>query len=198
MELLFRNDGSLKYVNVCEPINQGSNNSNKVFVAIEGRAADTFTLKANFRLPTGEVVQLLGSTPETKTIDGEEYTGVYVSLSSSVTIYAGDLKMSVSALSLNNDVLVTYAVKLKVNETPYLASDVDITGQQYDNLVASLSQYQLKYNTKTDRVYSDLSLAEADTNIAMGQLVLIADSNNVLKAYIKRISGLVRVTFSND
>lgn len=173
MEIVFRADGSLLFVNINEPINQGSNNVNFVHCAVEGLTpGEDFTVKANFRLPTGQVAQVIGETPDVFSVDGTEYSGYKVPLGSYITAYAGYLVMNLLALRLDNTALATYQVRLNVNKT-HVEGSTTITTSELNNLVASLSQYQLKFNLSNCRCYPSIEAARLEQDkLAEGQVIL--------------------------
>ena len=70
MYVIYNNDGSIKYKFLNEFVMQGSAYENVLFVAFDGRSADTYTLYAEFKLPNGSTTTVSsGSTPQTKNID---------------------------------------------------------------------------------------------------------------------------------
>lgn len=195
MIILFNYDGSIKTLIVSESINQGSNNVNKVYAAIEGHPVEDYSCNAIFELPNGDLEQLAG-TQSTFTVDDTEYDGYEVSLAESVTIYAGNLKMNLKLLDLADNVLCTYQVKLKVNPTGYEPNTTFITEAQYNALLQSLNSYQLKTNEHNFRFYPSLANANADVdNLATGQHVLVLTATSQYSIYKKAAASDEELTF---
>ena len=93
MYIIYNNDGSLKIVSLDTYIQQGNDNVNKVFVAVENKSTDTYTAEAYFELPNGDLNRLLGVV-KNEEIDGSPYSGYEITLTAAQTVYAGSLKMN--------------------------------------------------------------------------------------------------------
>lgn len=129
MYIIYNQDGSIykKYLN--EYIQQGNSYSNVLFVAIKNITPQLYAFAkllddVNVQLPTSS-----GSM----TIDGETFTGKYVTLTADATIIPGKLQLNVVAEDpITNQVLVTFNVYLMINATG-LGADAPavITTAQY-------------------------------------------------------------------
>lgn len=145
--VIFNQDGSINTLVVGESINQGNNNVNQIFAAVNGYPTSDYTCVAEFELPNGELEELNGVQDEQE-LGIEIYSGYTVSLSEDVTRLAGNLKLNLKLIDLNDNVLCTYQVTLKVNPTGYEPNDTHITEAQYNSLIQSLNSYVLKAEAK--------------------------------------------------
>lgn len=180
MYLIFKSDGSVKTKKLNEFIQQGNNYENVFFVAIEGKSPTAYNLVANFILPndrTQEVVSLSDEGQEE--IEGETYSGRYLSISQDQTLLSGTLQVNISAIDRVSDkVLVSSRVYLTVNEGVAPSDPVIMTHAEYENLVSIigknvlLSEVVLKADT--------LSQIEPYTNYDEGQCFFIVSE---LKIY---------------
>lgn len=139
MYLIYNNDGSIKLINLCEVINRGDNNTKQVFVAVENYENYIYSCVANFRLADGSLNQLNGIS-QTATINGEQYDGFVITLTSAQTLYPGKLDMAIKLLAVNGDTLFTYTTTFVINDTPYDPDETTISVAQYQALLQLIGQ----------------------------------------------------------
>lgn len=151
MYVIYNNDGSIKSKFLNEFVMQGNSYENVLFVAFDGRSANTYTLYAEFKLPNGATTTVVnGSTPQTRNVAGVgTYTGKSISLSSAETLVAGALQMNIKVLTNDTEkVLVSFNTYITVNETGLQPSDpVIITAQEYQNLLTMIGNQVASYQT---------------------------------------------------
>ena len=139
MYIIFNRDGSIKKQFINDFIQQGDNNSKTLSVAIVGTLQGQYEVGAVATLPDGTLVTL-PSENATFIVDGVEYEGKEVSITSDATILPGVLKLNLVATN-NNVTLVTYTLYLTINETGLGADDiVKMTVAEYQNLLNKINQ----------------------------------------------------------
>lgn len=177
MYVIYNNDGSIKSKFLNEFVMQGNAYENVLFVAFEGRSADSYTLFAEFRLPNGSTTTVAsGSTPTTRAISGLGlYTGKCISLSDAETLVAGALQMNIKVLTTDTEkVLVSFSIYITINETGLQPSDpVLITAQEYQNLLTMIGNQVANYQT----ILKGISLAAFGdlTNYQIGQALYVVN-----------------------
>jgi hypothetical protein len=154
LKVVFNEDGSINELIVMESINQGSNNVNKVFASILGISNENYTCVGEFELPSGELEELSGER-DSQEVGQSTLDGYTISLAESVTRQAGNLKLNLKLIDLQDNVLCTYQVTLKVNKTGYEPNTTHITEAQYNALLQSLNGYAINldfqnFYTKTE------------------------------------------------
>ena len=186
--VIFNKDGSIKNLIFDQIIVQGNNGVDEIYCAIEGYDNDTYALEALFDLPNGDISSLTGGA-NTFQVDGSTYNGFKVTLTSRETALPGIVKMSLRASSQYLERQYTAQINLTINESGYAPEYTDITMSQYENLLAMLSTYQVKYVLNNARFYQSLEAAEADVeNLAIYQCVIVANvanPNETIKVYYK-------------
>ena len=177
MYVIYNNDGSIKYKLLNEFVEQGNNNVNELFVAIEGR--ENWTLYASFKLPNGSTTTAVSSTPTTEFIkDIGTFTGRKILLSNAETLVAGALQMNVVCLDENDAKLVAFNTYITINETGIQLSDpVLLTVQEYENLLVELKR-KMEYPTKYVRV------EELPTNPDLDTFYVLDDGTQLVEIYI--------------
>lgn len=179
MYVIYNNDGSIKNKFLNEFVMQGNAYENVVFVAFEGRSADTYTLYAEFKLPNGSTTTVTsGSTPTTKNISSLGiFTGKCISISNAETLVAGALQMNVKVLTTDTEkVLVAFNTYITVNETGIQPDDpVLITAQEYQNLLSMVGNQVANYQT----ILKGISLASFGdlTDYTVGQALYVVNSS---------------------
>lgn len=194
MEIIFNNDGSLKYCNLTDSIIQGDNGTKYIDCAVEGRTPDTYTMVALFRLPNGDENTISANSTVNISVDGTSYSGRRITLTQAQTLYAGKLFMSLRLVDLSNNILYTIERELTVNPSVFEPTEQTITQAQYNSLVQSLASYQVKYALNNVRFYKTLALANADiSNLAVDQTVYVENASGNLEAYHK-VEGQATLT----
>lgn len=136
MYIIYNRDGSIKKVNLCEYINQGSDGVNKIYVSVIGVDPTNYTVSVRWTLPSGENVG-----PVVCEWNATE-SAYEVVLGENVTLYEGILKGSIVVTDLLSNRLYTYPAKLVVNPSTYEPSgDVNITQVEYDNLLNYIKSF---------------------------------------------------------
>lgn len=182
--IIYNSDGSVKSLTQGGSINQGSSGQTIVFAAVAGLSVEDYSVKAVFTLPDGTVNEVSGSSEATQEVDGTEYEGYSIKITSAQTVQAGTLGMSLYVLDLDQNVLTTYRREFTVNPTGIIPEEAQISEAQYTSLIATLSGYQLKYVLGNVRAYSSLGAAEVDySNLADGQ-IFAAPEGGYLHWYI--------------
>lgn len=177
--ILFNEDGSLRFLKIKGSIQQGNNNVNEFFVAIDGLDNEDYTCVIEFERPDGDVVEGTAEI-DSDVINEESYNGYYFTIPVSATLYAGIVKMNLKLLDLNDKVLCTYQVSLRINPTGYQPDATTITEAQYNLLLQSLNGYQGKYAKGNVRSYDTLAAANEDLeNLGAGQMVIVKNNNEV-------------------
>jgi len=177
MYVIYNNDGSIKYKLLNEFVEQGNNNVNEVFVAIEGR--ENWALYASFKLPNGSTTTAISSTPTTEFIENiGTFTGRKILLSNAETLVAGALQMNVVCLDENDTKLVAFNTYITVNETGIQLSDpILLTVQEYENLLVELKR-KMEYPTKYVRV------EELPANPDLDTFYVLDDGTQLVEIYI--------------
>jgi len=177
MYVIYNNDGSIKYKLLNEFVEQGNNNVNEVFVAIEGR--ENWALYASFKLPNGSTTTAVSSTPTTEFIENiGTFTGRKILLSNAETLVAGALQMNVVCLDENDTKLVAFNTYITVNETGIQLSDpITLTVQEYENLLVELKG-KMEYPTKYVRV------EELPANPDLDTFYVLDDGTQLVEIYI--------------
>lgn len=140
MYVIYNYDGSIKYKLLNEFVVQGNNNVNEIFVCIEGREPEEYSLYANFKLPNGSTTTVVSGESVEETIENiGTFEGYKIKLTSAETLVAGALQMNVIALDINDTKLVAFSTYITINESGIELSDpVIITVQEYQNLIETL------------------------------------------------------------
>ena len=177
MYVIYNNDGSIKYKLLNEFVEQGNNNVNELFVAIEGR--ENWTLYASFKLPNGSTTTAVSSTPTTEFIENiGTFTGRKILLSNAETLVAGALQMNVVCLDENDAKLVAFNTYITVNETGIQLSDpILLTVQEYENLLVELKR-KMEYPKKYVRV------EELPTNPDLETIYILDDGTQLVEIYM--------------
>ena len=179
MYVIYNNDGSIKSKFLNEFVMQGNSYENVLFVAFEGRSADTYTLYGEFKLPNNSTTTVVsGSTPQTRNIGGlGTYTGKCISLSNAETLVAGALQMNIKVLTNDTEkVLVSFNTFITINETGLQPSNpVIITAQEYQNLLTMVGNQVANYQC----ILKGISLAAfGDLNdYEVGQALYVSNSS---------------------
>lgn len=134
MYILFNKDGSINKINLTDFIQQGSNNVNKIFIAVKDRDNENWAVTGYFGLPNGDI-ESLTATDKVDSIEGVEYNGWEVSISANVTQYEGDVNFSVSLLNVQGHVLNSYEGVLVINPAVVIPDETTITRAQYEALL---------------------------------------------------------------
>ena len=143
MYLIYNTDGSIKALKVGESIQQGNNGVNQIFVSVDGMSVSDYTATAYFVLPDDSVSSVIGVIGSVEGVNG-----YLITLTSSQTLYAGKLEMSLALKDLQNNTLWTYEYQFIVNPTGYTATEVNISMDMWDSLVQSLNSYALKIDIR--------------------------------------------------
>ena len=177
MYVIYNNDGSIKYKLLNEFVEQGNNNVNELFVAIEGK--ENWTLYASFKLPNGSTTTAVSSTPTTEFIENiGTFTGRKILLSNAETLVAGALQMNVVCLDENDAKLVAFNTYITINETGIQLSDpILLTVQEYENLLVELKR-KMEYPTKYVKV------EELPTNPDLDTFYVLDDGTQLVEIYI--------------
>lgn len=177
MYVIYNNDGSIKYKLLNEFVEQGNNNVNELFVAIEGR--ENWTLYASFKLPNGNTTTVVSSTPTTEFIEGlGTFTGRKILLSNAETLIAGALQMNAVCLDENDAKLVAFNTYITINETGIQLGDpVLLTVQEYENLLVELKR-KMEYPTKYVKV------EELPANPDLDTFYVLDDGTQLVEIYI--------------
>lgn len=168
MYLLFDKNGALKEKNITELVIQGSNNVNKIGVAIEDVDTSAYAIVGIATLPNGEKVASTPSTEIDEIFDG--VNGVIFSLGQDMTVLAGMLKLNIQAIRLSdNKIITTYSVYLLVNEAVSDSDVVMLSVDQYESLVAIIER-----NVQPEDTILTIKTATLPTvsNYTVGQIVL--------------------------
>ena len=180
MYVIYGNDGAIKKSNFTDYIQRGNNNVNKIFVGIEGRDNDEWAANVYFTLPDDSIPdpETIVALPKTEEIDGNTYKGWEVSIPASVTIYAGVVKFSVSAVALDNSTLFTYACDLVINPSSAIPNETQISLSQYNALVQLVNQKTSKENV----IYVIVTREGVDTSLFLeGQIFFVKNENKFYK-----------------
>ena len=177
MYVIYNNDGSIKYKLLNEFVEQGNNNVNELFVAIEDR--ENWALYASFKLPNGATTTVVSSTPTTEFIEGiGTFTGRKILLSNAETLVAGALQMNVVCLDENDAKLVAFNTYITVNETGIQLSDpILLTVQEYENLLAELKR-KMEYPTKYVQV------SELPDNPSLDTIYVLKGANDLNEVFM--------------
>ena len=165
LKIVFNQDGSIKAFEFPSYVIQGSQNVNKIVVAIDN---DTFagkTVLAKFMLPNGDTNSLSFNLANQEfSILGVTYNGIGVYLTQQQTYYAGTLLVSIEVLSTAaQTILYTYQCKVTINPSTF--NPDAISDSQYEQLwtaynwlydhAATTDSYYTK--TESDAKYEVLS-----------------------------------------
>lgn len=199
--IIIRNkDGSIKYAESNEYINQLSHNVNYIDYAVEDMTADNYTSDCLFTLADDTSTALVG-TYQVFTYRNVEYSGYRVYLPQGITKYAGEVKVVSRHYDKDGNILYAYPFTLTINETvATLSEDITITTEQYQNLLTLISSYQHAYDSHNIRKYATLEEAKEEISkltIGMVEAILIGDT---LYFYYKDTATsfkLVRLDVSN-
>ena len=135
MYLLFNQYGAIKDKQINELVIQGSNNVNKIGVAIDGVDPTSFALVGVCKLPNGEMITTNPQSETEEIVDGID--GVVFSLTEDLTALSGTLRINIQAINTSTDEVITsYTVYLCVNEGVNPGEIVMMTAQQYQNLMS--------------------------------------------------------------
>ena len=159
MYILYKNDGSVKAVNLTDFVQKGNNNVNSIFLAIEGYTNDDWSASVIFTLPNQEQV---ASTPTktTQEINGVTYSGWLVTISSDVTIYEGIDTFSITVFNLSNQVLFTYRAKITINPSVIVPDQTTITYAQYQSLLQYIQSVEQNLNARIDELEETINQEE--------------------------------------
>ena len=175
MYLLFNEYGAIKDKQINEWIVQGSNNVNKIGVAIDGVDPTSFVLVGVCKLPNGEVITTEPVDEQAEIIDG--VYGVVFSLSKKITALEGTLRINIQAINTTTDKIITsYTVFLCVNEGVDPGEIVMMTADQYQNL---LSKIELDVQN-TDLANSVRKIEYNASGKTMGELATVIDGSSVV------------------
>ena len=156
MYVIFNNQGAIKEKQINEWIVQGSNNTNKIGVVIEGTDSTSYAIVGVCKLPNGEVITTTPSVEQAEIKDG--VYGVVFSLTEDITALAGTLRINLQAINVNNDKVITsYTVFLCVNEGVDPGEILMMTAQQYQNLIR-----KIELDVQQDETILTFSTPEAE------------------------------------
>lgn len=179
MYVIYNNDGSIRYTNLCEIITKNSNNVSEIFISVDGYDTDDYNCDATFELSNGTANSLV-ATVDSLVLDTTTYYGWKFSLTSAQTACAGDLLMSAMLKDLSDNILFTFPINLFVNNTPLDPDETLITVAQYNNLRNAMLTKQDKFGIHTLRIYDTYANATADlTNLVVGQLAYVIAQNKL-------------------
>lgn len=182
MYLILNKDGSIKESQLNDYVNKGSDGVNFLDVVIYGDDAyvspDDYTATGSFLLPDGTTsltaTAVLNNSVTTSLGVMEGYRFYFYE---AFTQYPGTLKFSLVA-TFSDKTMVSYAEDFTVNDSA-IYKDTTITWEEYENLMKTIQDYQLKYSMSNVRAYPSWELAKADLeNLADSQMVICpADGN---------------------
>ena len=176
MYLILNKDGSIRESQLDDYINKGSDGVNFLDVAIYGDDAyvspDGYTATGSFLLPNGTTsltaTAVLNNSITTSSGVVEGYRFYFYE---AFTQYPGTLKFSLVA-TFSDKTMVSYAREFTVNDSA-IYKDTTITWEEYENLMKTIQDYQLKYSMTNVRAYVSHELAKADLdNLADSQMVI--------------------------
>lgn len=173
--LIFNSDGSIKIKSLSQFIQKGDDGTKSVFIGIEGKSSEDYTLGGVALLPDGETTVNLTGVASELNVDGTTYPGFTLTLTAAVTLYEGQVKLSFTAIDNNDHVLVSSQILLRINpSTIEQGQEFELPYAEMIQLLSSLNSYQIKYAQANLRYYPTLASANADIeNLAVGQTVLV-------------------------
>ena len=155
MYIIYNADGSIKKINLTDYVQQGNNNVNVIFLAIDGLTNEQWSGTIFCELPNGEIVGPITPTNATLSIGDETYNGYNWSLAADVTVLEGLLIFSLQARTLaSQQVLFTYKGVIPINPSSAIPNETKITLAQYnalrdlvlqDHVDAATKQYVHEY-----------------------------------------------------
>lgn len=176
MYLLFNEYGAIKDKQINEWIVQGSNNVNKIGVAIDGVDPTSFALVGVCKLPNGEVITTEPVDEQAEIIDG--VYGVVFSLSKKITALEGTLRINIQAINTTTDKVITsYTVFLCVNEGVDPGEILMMTADQYQDLLS-----KIELDVQQDETILTFSALPLASNYSVGQVIYVRNSS-VKKLY---------------
>lgn len=176
MYLLFNEYGAIKDKQINEWIVQGSNNVNKIGVAIDGVDSTSFALVGVCKLPNGEVITTAPVDEQAEIIDG--VYGVVFSLSKEITALEGTLRINIQAINTTTDKIITsYTVYLCVNEGVDPGEIVMMTADQYQDLLS-----KIELDVQQDETILTFGTLPLASNYSVGQVIYVRNSS-VKKLY---------------
>ena len=198
LTIIYNKDGSIKNLKLPTYVNQGSNNVDKVFVAVDGLDTDEYTVSANFKLPNHTTSEIAAASTDEETIDETTYAGRSFYLTTAQTYYAGRLLLSISLTQNANQIKWTYPVEIIINPTTFdpTSDDSNITNAQYYSLLGALNVKQDKYaigNVRFYKTYTDL--ANDLVNIVNYQVCATKDNDGNIVFYQKDDGVLVLIEY---
>ena len=216
MYIIYGEDGKVLKKNITDYIQKGNDDVNEIFLAIEGKTNDEWTADVIFTLPNGDVTTLAPS-PSVKTIYGIVYSGWLLSIASSVTVYEGNVLMSIRCLDLDEDTLLTFQTVIVINPSVVVPNETTITYAQYQALLdlvnqkASAAVYKHFITaTASDGSYVDFVIYKSNntpivTELALRELVPLSSIGMVYhtvngtldEVMIIPVSRFFRLTGSN-
>ena len=186
MIIIWKEDGTLKEFVNNEAVNQHSNKVNRIQFAFENKSASEYTGDTIFTLKNNDSIVKV-ATPKYFMHKGIEYQGFEVFITDDVTLFNGNVDV-VCRIFKNENILYTYQFKINVNaSTPRSFSTNQLQVNQYEQLLGLLSNYAERYDINFIRKYNSLELAQNDTEIGNGAVVLVL--NNGEFQLFKKESG---------
>ena len=176
MYLLFNEYGAIKDKQINEWIIQGSNNVNKIGVAIDGVDSTSFALVGICKLPNGEIITTAPVDEQAEIIDG--VYGVVFSLSKDITALEGTLRINIQAINTTTDKIITsYTVYLCVNEGVDPGEIVMMTADQYQDLLS-----KIELDVQQDETILTFNALPLASNYSVGQVIYV-HNEDVKKLY---------------
>lgn len=185
MKILYRQDGSIKDIELSHYVNQNNNNVDEIDVAIEGKEPSEYIATAYFTLPDGTQNSILISTEKTFELHNKQYNGLSFFLTNAQTLYAGVLEMTIEFKDSENTshILFTYKTKFTINATGGLPDYTNITLSEYNNLVDAINGSILP-------VIPYLTVAPTEDNENGIKIVVIAEEpDTYYDGYLYVITG---------
>lgn len=160
MYIIYNNDGSVYKVNLTDFIQKGNNNVNSVYIAVKGELNTSWSATAFCLLPSGDEVPLtLSLVDEPQTIDGEEYSCYLFTIPAAVTIYEGNVQLSIRLLDLNDNTLFTYQTTLVINPSAgQITDDTTIKLAQYNSLLQYIQSIHIENYVPYSGALNDVNL----------------------------------------
>ena len=173
MYVIFNNQGAIKEKQINEWIVQGSNNTNKIGVVIEGTDSTSYAIIGVCKLPNGEVITTTPSVEQAEIKDG--VYGVVFSLTEDITALAGTLRINLQAINVNTDKVITsYTVFLCVNEGVDPGEILMMTAQQYQNLIS-----KIELDVQNDETILTFNTRPEAENYSLGQIIYVKNENKL-------------------
>lgn len=190
MDILYKSDGSIKYISQAEYVNQRSNLANYIFVAfVDDKGKSTTegnSAEATFVYPNEMGSSILYGSATNKQVDGDNYAGFLFKLTSTQTQYAGTVQVSIDVVSSDGTSLFTYTYNMTVNPTSI--GESTLTTSEIESLLESMAQYQIMYSEHNVRYYSSQEDAINDDGLADGQIYGYEDDSGYLSfAIVSRV-----------